>query len=613
MLNEYFLETGDILASHIVDIFNVILNSGNFPESWTKGFIVPVYKKGDKDDAKNYRGITLLSNFGKLFTCILNSRITNWCENNTIISDAQFGFRKGRSTVDAIFILHSLIEHILNKNNRLYCSFIDMKQCFDSIYRNALWLKLYKLGLNGKILRIIRAMYQSVKSCIKLNCNTYTDFFDISIGLRQGEIISPIMWALFVEDLELYLQDTINSGININDICLILLLFADDMVLIGLTPVDLQNTLNNLSIYCDKWGLEVNVLKSKIMVFRKRGGLKRGEQWFYRGDAVEVVKDFNYVGNFNLNSQKLHGKGLKAMNILTANLRKHETKPKTALQLFDALVSSILHYGSEIWGFSKAKNLETLHLKFCKLVLGVKQSTSNVAVYYELGRYPLYICRYVKVVKYWLKIVTTENIIIKSMIQTCLDDLVTGKGNWLSRVKELLSKFGFLYIWENPHVIDHTQFISEFKQRIIDDFLQISQADLRINKVLTLYKNVKINFGYESYLDIILSRKLRIAFTKLRLSAHNLRIETGRYGRNRIDQNERLCLLCNTNNVEDEFHFMFKCEVYSTLRKKYIKRLYSNRPSMFKLLQIFQCDNSLELVNFSKYIHEALSLRNSLV
>jgi len=78
--------------------------------------------------------------------------------------------------IDASFILHSIVNRFLNENKRLYCTFVDLKQCFDSIYINGLWLKLYNMGLNGKLLRAIRSMYQAVKSCVKL-CDNYSDFF----------------------------------------------------------------------------------------------------------------------------------------------------------------------------------------------------------------------------------------------------------------------------------------------------------------------------------------------------------------------------------------------------------------------------------------------------
>lgn len=283
-----FIEASYILSGYIVDIFNKILGTGVFPESWTRGLIIPIHKKGSKLEAKNYRGITLLNNLSKLFTSVLNNRILQWCDYYDKISDSQFGFRKGRSTIDAVFILNSLINSYLNINKRLYCTFVDLKQCFDTIYRNGLWFKLHKSGINGKLLRIVRNMYQSVKSCVKL-CNNHSDFFELSLGLRQGEIMSPILFSMFVDDLELFLQKNHDSGRSINDICLILLLFADDMVILGLTPSDLQTSLNQLYEYCKTWGLEVNVDKTKIVVFRQRGLIKRDEKWFYNDNEIEVV------------------------------------------------------------------------------------------------------------------------------------------------------------------------------------------------------------------------------------------------------------------------------------------------------------------------------------
>ena len=87
------------------------------------------------------------------------------CEKYNSISDAQFGFRKGKSTVDAIFALNAVVEHFLNHNKRSYVAFIDLKKCFDIIYRNAMWLKLFKHGIQGKVLRIVIHMYGDVKSC----------------------------------------------------------------------------------------------------------------------------------------------------------------------------------------------------------------------------------------------------------------------------------------------------------------------------------------------------------------------------------------------------------------------------------------------------------------
>ena len=91
--------------------------------------------------------------------------------------------------------------------------------------------------------------------------------------------------------------------------------------------------------------------------------------------------------------------------------------------------------------------------KFCKQSLGIRQNSCNVAVYGELGRYPLYINRYIRIVKYWLRIINTDNIILRTVINTCLSDAHNGRINWFSEVKHLLNRCVFLYVWENPATI----------------------------------------------------------------------------------------------------------------------------------------------------------------
>ncbi|XP_052820056.1 uncharacterized protein LOC128245877 [Mya arenaria] len=139
LINEYFIEAGDIVLGHLTDLFNLILNSGFFPDSWMESIIVPVYKKGDEDQVTNFRGITLMSSMAKLFTSIINTRLMTWGDTHEKLPDSQFGFRKGYSTVEAIFSLNFLIEHMLNNGKRLYVAMVDMKRVFDSINHSALW------------------------------------------------------------------------------------------------------------------------------------------------------------------------------------------------------------------------------------------------------------------------------------------------------------------------------------------------------------------------------------------------------------------------------------------------------------------------------------------
>ncbi|XP_052260175.1 uncharacterized protein LOC127864540 [Dreissena polymorpha] len=356
--------------------------------------------------------------------------------------------------------------------------------------------------------------------------------------------MSPILFSLFVEDLELYLQDNINSGLSIDDITMILLLFADDMAILGKSPAEVQSHLDRLYLYCNSWGLNVNTAKTKIMVFRKRGGLKQNEKWAYNGNDIEVVDNFNYLGtvlnytgSFKSNQEHLIGKALKAMNTLLIKCHDFDIKPKILCQLFDSFVGSILNYSAEVWGFNKSDGIERIHLKFCKRLLQVKINTCNVAVYGELGRYPLYVNRFVKIIKYWFKILTSENIIMQIVYKQALNDCNKGFTNWVSHVKNMLNNYGFGYVFENPNVVQINSFIREFKCRLVDNFRQEWYGKLNSSPVLDMYKVFKTSFEYEEYLDL-LPRRLRLFFVRIRVSAHPLRIQTGRYAQHNIPRNE---------------------------------------------------------------------------
>ena len=111
------------------------------------------------------------------------------------------------------FLLNSFIEKQLREKGSLYCCFIDLQKCFDSIYRDGLWVKLIKNGIDGKFFQLIRSIYSEVKLCVK-HMHKFSDIYDCQVGLLQGEILSPILFSLFINDLETYLQFNSVEGFN---------------------------------------------------------------------------------------------------------------------------------------------------------------------------------------------------------------------------------------------------------------------------------------------------------------------------------------------------------------------------------------------------------------
>ena len=204
--NEYIKSTYDKMKYVYVDLFNRVLNDGQIPEAWTIGMITPIYKnKGDKMDVNNYRGITILSCLGKLFTSVINARLNKYADEVNLINENQTGFRKKYSTTDHVFLLKNFIDiFVKNGNQKLYCAFVDYKKAFDTVWRSALWHKMTKSGITGKLHNVIVNMYNNIKSCVGLD-GKLSDYFVSYTGVRQGENLSPFLFSLFVNDLEQFL------------------------------------------------------------------------------------------------------------------------------------------------------------------------------------------------------------------------------------------------------------------------------------------------------------------------------------------------------------------------------------------------------------------------
>ena len=253
-------------------------------------------------------------------------------------------------------------------------------------------------------------------------------------------------------------------------------------------------------MFCSKWGLNVNLEKSKIIVFRNGGKLRSNEKWFYRGDRLEVVPYYKYVGlittaglNWSLAQKTLATQAMKSLFLIKkANRVSGGLMPKVLMSLFDKLVSPILLYGAEIWGCNTHKCIETVHTKFLKYVLGLPLSAPNASVLGECGRYPIRIQAVLRSVKYWLKLNSLENDRLPKAalnVQLKLDE--RNKTCWITGIKDLLFRYGFGIVYIQGQVGDIRMFLMELKERLCKHQYSVWLNEIEQNKRLESYATFK--------------------------------------------------------------------------------------------------------------------------
>ena len=325
--------------------------------------------KGDIKNPDNYRGITLLSCFSKIFSSCINSRLSFYLEENNLPGENQAGFRY--PTLNHIFTLHLIIKLYLHSHKRVYYTvFIDYKKAFDFIERSSLWHKVLSHNINGKLFNVIHNMYSSAKPCIKSK-KTRGNLFISEVGLRQGDNLSPLLFSIYLNDFELFLSKYYDGitfkCVNENDIYLHLhlytLLYTNNTIIMAESEQDLQTALDAVFSFCKLWYLELNISKTKVIIF-SRGKVRKHIKFALDGTELEVVDQYTYLGvTFNYNNtfyksiERQISQAKKSMFSLITKSRRLDVPIDITLDLFDKLVLPILIYGSEVWGHSNLKHI----------------------------------------------------------------------------------------------------------------------------------------------------------------------------------------------------------------------------------------------------------------
>ena len=180
----------------MLDLCRNIWKEEQIPNDWKRAVIVPIYKKKDKIECNNYRGISLLSHSSKIFSRIILNRFRNRTEE--ILSEEQAGFRPGRSTIDQIFTLRQLAEKYTEMNRGLYVGYIDFRKAFDSVWREGLWRVMRNLGFEEKIVGVLESIYQGTFSAVRAGGNL-SNWFETTVEVLQGCALSPLLFNVFLE------------------------------------------------------------------------------------------------------------------------------------------------------------------------------------------------------------------------------------------------------------------------------------------------------------------------------------------------------------------------------------------------------------------------------
>ncbi len=574
----------------LLNLFNACFNSGIYP--WNSSIISPLHKKGNKSDPDNYRAVAVSSALGKLFSAILLNRLITYRDINCPDPPNQLGFTKKSQTYDYILTMNTIASKYKKARIPVYAVFVDFKKAFDSVCRQALFFKLAKNGITGKFYNILRNMYSNSFAYIKLS-GRLSNRISIKKGTEQGHPLSPDLFKIFISDLTPVLDANRDDCPKLDDILISHLLWADDLIMLSLSQKTAQLQLNILAKFCKDWGIEVNRIKTQVVIFGKKFVNDISSIKFHLNDIpLKIVDSYCYLGielhcsgELRTAQNCLKTKAMRAFLGLKRVVMRSKISFKAISTLFDSLIKPIILYGAPIWipnssAFksiikfinntqAKSSNLlkqlsyspqEKIHLSFLKWALGVHRKASNVGTWGETGRFPL-IYQSVRLTLNYFK--RQRLLKLNSFVSAALREQESLNLPWYKNLVEIM-KLDEIYSLD--HITAHriikgafpnaattnsakitppAEFIAstipmsplkskmfrtpEVIKIVMENFKHHWELSKSTSPKLAFYHSCKEKFNREAYLDYCKGFSRRYSTAKIRISAHDFHIQTGRY------------------------------------------------------------------------------------
>lgn len=392
---------GECLLEWLRRVCNVCLLNEKVPNDWMRAIIVPIYKgKGDRSDCRNYRGISLLSIPGKVYGRILIEKVRSMTEG--LIGEEQCGFRSGRGCVDQVFVLKQMSEKCVDKNKSLYVAYMDLEKAYDRIDREAMWRVLGMYGINGQLMKAVQSLYEKSEACVRV-CREEGDWFEVGVGLRQGCVMSPWLFNLFMDAVMKEVREKAGDvGVMLRDVRQNVewkvewLMFADDTVLVGDSEEKLERLVQEFGRVCQRRKLAVNVTKSKVMKVGKNGE-ENEMNVSLNNRRMEEVETYRYLGvdvsnDGGVGDEVNHriGEAKKAWGALKDLWKKRYVSREAKVGMYEGIVEPSLLYGCEVWSLKvrDRKRIEAVEMECLRNICGVRRvdRVSNVEVRRRCGK-----------------------------------------------------------------------------------------------------------------------------------------------------------------------------------------------------------------------------------
>jgi hypothetical protein len=289
---EHIIFAHPLIYCHLKHLFMLIFKHGHVPSEFKIGVITPVIKdkKKDVNDVDNYRPVTIISVISKLFEMCIYKRIGE-CLG---VTGLQFGFVKDGGCEKSIFTVQNVVNYYVKRKSDVYVATLDASAAFDRVNIYGLLSKLIDRNVSFDVIRVLISWYCVSHACVRLG-NVYTDYIDIKSGIKQGGIMSPILYNVYVDDLMAnLLKETL--GCTIGGMSYGVIFYADDILLMGASVRKVQKMIEKCGDYGRKYGISFNPKKSKWFCTKVYGNCDN-VNFMLNGDVIEHESvSFVYLG-----------------------------------------------------------------------------------------------------------------------------------------------------------------------------------------------------------------------------------------------------------------------------------------------------------------------------